>query len=100
MWNFIPADENEGAKTWSLRFESVPEYLEFNHAFNRCLWQKANQQSWGKAKPADHAYVYSAYEDVEMADVQEEDEESENEEEEEVRRPQSESENEESESTS
>ncbi|KAL7410890.1 VID27 cytoplasmic protein-domain-containing protein [Mrakia frigida] len=92
MWNFIPLDETDSPKTWSLRFTSVAEYLEFNHSFNRCLWQKANQQSWGKAKPADHAYVYSAYEDSEMVGIEEEEEDEEEEEEEEVKREQSEEE--------
>jgi hypothetical protein len=50
-WSLVPpAGDPSQATTWSLRFSEPAPYLDFNHMFNRCLWEKTNQISWGKVK--------------------------------------------------
>jgi hypothetical protein len=67
----VPVEADQQSTTWSLRFAQPAPYLDFNHAFNRCLWERTNGLAWGKAKADEQRYVYSAFEDAVMEETEE-----------------------------
>jgi len=71
-WNYY----SEGSqKSWALQFLNEEDYNEFKDTVMRCGWEILHREPWGKAKRDEQAYVMSsAYEDVEMQDVEDEEE--------------------------
>ncbi|WVQ82121.1 hypothetical protein IAT38_004249 [Cryptococcus sp. DSM 104549] len=74
--------ETEGlpGMTWCLRFK--PDvFSEWKDRFTICMWEGKNHMKYAKAKADEQRYIQEAYEDVEMAEPEEDDEEEAEEEE-------------------
>ncbi|OCF37982.1 cytoplasmic protein [Kwoniella heveanensis CBS 569] len=84
MFTFRETDGLPGM-TWCLRFKE-DVFAEWKDRFTIYMWEGKNKTSYAKAKADEQRYIQEAYEDVEMAEPEEEDarEESDEEEEEEV----------------
>ncbi|KAF7301722.1 hypothetical protein MIND_00737800 [Mycena indigotica] len=75
-WNHRGDDQN--MTSWVLRFRSLEDFEVVQPIFTQALWEMLYQTAWGKMKPDEQNYVLSSNtEDVEMADVSDEEEEEE-----------------------
>ncbi|KAF9453087.1 VID27-domain-containing protein [Macrolepiota fuliginosa MF-IS2] len=74
-WNNLNSDGS--GSSWCLRFATEEDYSAMAGLFVQCLWETLHQVPWNKIKEDEQRYVMSSTEDVEMADVTEDDEEEE-----------------------
>ncbi|EKM59236.1 uncharacterized protein PHACADRAFT_136651 [Phanerochaete carnosa HHB-10118-sp] len=69
-WNYVA--ESGHQSSWSIALMHDADYEPFKEMFTRAMWESLHEESWGKAKSDEQAYVMSATqdEDVVMQDVE------------------------------